>query len=165
MIALLLADGFEEVEALAPLDYLRRGGADVRTVGVTGKTVTGAHGVPVIADMLAEDVDFSDITDVILPGGMPGTNHLDASPFTDAILRAVYEKGGRLCAICAAPMVLGKRGYLRGKRATCFPGFEKYLDGAIFTEAAAVTDGLVTTGRGMECAVPFAKELVKLLCH
>ncbi len=165
MIALLLAEGFEEVEALAPLDYLRRGGAVVKTVGITGKTVTGAHGIPVVCDMLKEEVKTEEVTDVILPGGMPGTENLDASPFVDALLSEVSKKGGRLCAICAAPMVLGKRGYLKGKRATCFPGFEKYLEGATFTEAAAVTDGNVTTGRGMECAVPFAKELVKLFCE
>lgn len=162
MIAFLLADGFEEVEALLPLDYMRRNGLDAVTVGVTGKTVTGAHGIPVVADMTAADVTVADVSAVILPGGMPGTTNLDASVFVDAILRDVSARGGRLAAICAAPSVLGKRGYLSGKRATCFPGFEKYLTGATVVSDACVTDGKITTGRGMEYATPFALELVKL---
>ena len=127
MVYMFLATGFEEVEALAPLDILRRAGVEVTTVGIGGELITGAHGITVKAD-IADSVFRDDAPEmVILPGGMPGTRNLDASPVVEAALSAVAANDGYLAAICAAPMVLGKRGLLKGKRAICYPGFEKFL--------------------------------------
>ena len=163
MIYLFLANGFEEVEALAPLDILRRAGKAVTTVGIGGRQVTGAHGITVTADRSDAEVKFTDIEAVILPGGMPGASNLDASPVVDAALAAADACGAYLCAICAAPMVLGHRGYLDGYRATCYPGFEGRCTGAHMVDADVVTDGPVTTGRALGAAIPFALELVRLL--
>ena len=162
MILLLLANGFEETEALVPLDLLRRGKCDVKTVGITGKTVVGAHGIPVTADLLPEDVRGM-IDALILPGGMPGTTNLDASPDVDRLIEQTLSDGGRLAAICAAPLVLGRRGLLTGKRAVCFPGFESELTGAVKTNARVVTDGNVTTAVGMGAAYEFGLALLSLL--
>lgn len=169
MIIIPLADGFEEIEALTPLDMLRRAGLPVKTVAIGarccpgGATVTGAHHVPVICDLVPEEVPMEQVDAVILPGGMPGAENLDASPFVDALLRQVSERGGRLAAICAAPLVLGRRGLLAGRRATCYPGFEAELHGATVVTDGVVTDGPITTARGMGVALPFAKELLTLL--
>lgn len=163
MIAVLLADGFEEIEALTPIDMLRRAGLEVVTVGITSKIAVGSHGISVICDKLPEEVDLDDVSTVILPGGMPGSLNLDASPFTDKILEAVDANGGRIAAICAAPLVLGRRGLLRGKRATCYPGFENELSGAVATGESVVTDGNITTAKGMGVALEFSKELISLL--
>lgn len=164
MVYLFLANGFEEVEALAPLDLLRRAGVQVTTVGVGGDTVVGAHGIAVAADM--PEVMFRDAKPemVILPGGMPGASNLDASRTVEVALRAAASSGGYLAAICAAPMVLGKRGYLEGKRAICFPGFEEHLKGATLAEERVVTDGRVITAAGMGVAVEFGLSLVAALC-
>lgn len=163
MIAILLADGFEEIEALTPLDLLRRAGLDVKTVGITSKVAIGSHGIPVVTDLLPDEVDLSAVTMAIFPGGMPGSLNLDASPFTDKIIGAVSANGGHLAAICAAPLVLGRRGLLSGKRATCYPGFEKELEGATATGEGVVTDGNITTARGMGVSLAFAKELISIL--
>ena len=163
MIAVLLADGFEEIEALTPVDMLRRAGLEVLTVGISSKIAVGAHGISVICDKLPEKIDLEKISTVILPGGMPGSLNLDASPFTDKILESVNARGGRIAAICAAPLVLGRRGLLRGKRATCYPGFESELAGATVTDESVVTDGNITTARGMGVALEFSKELISLL--
>ena len=162
MIAVLIADGFEEIEALTPVDLLRRAGLDVKTVAIGSKIAVGSHKIPVVCDMTKEDVELDKVTGVILPGGMPGALNLDACPFTDEILKSVLDRGGRAAAICAAPLVLGRRGLLEGKRATCFPGFEGELKGATVTDADVVTDGNITTGRGMTVSLPFAEELVRL---
>ena len=163
MILVLLADGFEEIEALTPVDMLRRAGLEVKTVGISGRVAVGSHGIPVICDILPEEVELSAVDAVIFPGGLPGSTNLDASPFTDKVIEAVEKRGGRLAAICAAPMVLGHRGLLVGKRATCYPGFEKELHGADATGEDVVTDGRITTSRGMGTAQAFAEELVALL--
>lgn len=164
MIYMCLADGFEEVEALAPLDLLRRAGADIKTVGIGGRTATGSHGIAVYCDLTDKEADPEAPDMLILPGGMPGTMNLDASPFVDKAIHAVKEKGGRLAAICAAPLVLGRRGILNGKGAVCYPGFEKELKGANISEiAGVVTDGNVTTAKGMGVAFEFGIELVRLL--
>ena len=123
-VALLLANGFEEIEALTPLDVLRRAGVTVDTVGIGAKIVIGSHNIPVIADITDKEADENAYDCVIFPGGMPGATNLDSAEFTNKIIDAVIKKGGRLAAICAAPLVLGRRGLLKGKRATCFPGFE-----------------------------------------
>ena len=164
MIAVLLADGFEEIEALTPVDMLRRAGLDVKTVGMNGRVVIGSHGISVICDLTYDEVDTDSVSTVIFPGGMPGSLNLDKAEFTDTIIKSVNERGGRLAAICAAPLVLGRRGLLSGKRATCYPGFENELTGAVVTDAAVVTDGNITTARGMGVALEFAKELVSLIC-
>lgn len=165
MVYVLLADGFEEAEALLPVDILMRGGVDVRLCSVTGKkTVTGTHGITVTAELLPE-TPLTDAEMLVLPGGMPGAATLDAYDRMTALCDAVLRDGGRLAAICAAPMVLGKRGYLNGRRATAFPGFEKFLYGAdVKNNARVVTDGPVTTACGMGAAADFGLELLMLLC-
>ncbi len=162
MVIVLLTDGFEEIEALTPVDMLRRAKINVKTVGVDGKIAVGSHGIPVVCDITAEEVNLDEVSMAVFPGGMPGSLNLDASPFTDKVIDAVLKKGGRLAAICAAPLVLGRRGLLKGKKATCFPGFESELLGAHTTGEDFVTDGNITTGKGMEYSLPFAKELVRL---
>ena len=165
MIYMFLADGFEEVEALCPLDILRRAGLEVTTVGVGGKDlIVGSHGIAVQADI--PDVMYRDSNPdmIILPGGMPGSTNLDESKTVDAALRVAAKKGAYLCAICAAPLVLGKRGYLEGKRAVCYPGFEKYLAGATVPEIESVVrDGNCITAKGMGVAFDFGLELVRAL--
>lgn len=164
MIYMFLADGFEEVEALCPLDILRRAGLEVTTVGVGGKDVIrGAHGIIVHADI--PDVMYRDSTPemIILPGGMPGSTNLDTSKTVDAALRAGAKNGAYLCAICAAPMVLGKRGLLRGKNAICYPGFEEHLEGAAVSSESVVRDGKCITAKGMGVALEFGLELVRAL--
>ena len=170
MIIICLAPGFEEIEALTPVDVLRRAGLDVKTVaiGTDTKTVIGSHGISVIADITERELsarsDFpSCVEHIILPGGMPGSLNLDASPFVDKMLYDVKQRGGHIAAICAAPLVLGRRGFLVEKKATCFPGFEAELVGATVTGEVCVSDGNITTANGMEAALPFAKELVRIL--
>ena len=162
MIIVLLADGFEEIEALTPVDMLRRAGHDVKTVGIQDRTVTGSHGISVIADAIPSEIDLSTVELAVFPGGMPGATNLDASPYTDEVIRAVVKNGGRLAAICAAPLVFGRRGLLHGRTATCFAGFEKELCGAIISKRAVVTDGMFTTANGMTAAYAFSEELVRL---
>lgn len=165
MVYMFLANGFEETEALCPLDLLRRAGVEVTTVGVGGEMIVGSHGIAVQPDI--PEAMYRDTAPemVILPGGMPGASNLDASRTVDSALRVASAHGGVLAAICAAPMILGKRGYLRGKRATCFPGFEKYLEGATLAPRGekVVTDGLVVTGAGMGAAMEFGLALVRVL--
>lgn len=163
MIIVLLADGFEELEALTPVDLLKRAGQDVKTVGIGSKIPVGTHGIPVVCDALPEDIDLSRVNMAIFPGGMPGSLNLDASPYTDKVIEAVTKSGGRIAAICAAPLVFGRRGLLKGKRATCFPGFENELVGASVVNAAVVTDGNITTARDFRAAMEFGDELARLL--
>lgn len=162
MIYMLLAPGFEEIEALLPLDLMRRAGIEVNTVAIGGKMPTyGAHEIRVSPDMYegAFQITKKPIDCLILPGGMPGTKNLDESPIVqDAITRAV-ENNALICAICAAPMILGKRGLLKGKKATCFPGFEKYLEGAE-VGGRVVRDGNIITAVGMGAAMEFGLEIV-----
>ena len=157
---MFLAEGFEEVEALAPLDLIRRAGLEIKTVGVGSKTVTGSHGIPVTADITADE--FSDSTPdmVILPGGMPGTKNLDASEAVHKAIADAVKNNAYVCAICAAPMILGKLGLLVGKRATCFPGFEEYLAGAIVTGGKVAVDGKIITAKGMGAAIEFGLAIV-----
>ena len=165
MIYLFLADGFEEVEALFPLDILRRAGADVKTVSVTGhEYVTGSHGITVKADITDEKFDENNITAVILPGGMPGTTSLDASETVHRALEKASEDGKIIGAICAAPMILGKAGYLSGRAAICYPGFEKYLEDANLSAKSVVVDENFITAKGMGVAAQFGLTLVAALC-
>ena len=164
MVYMFLANGFEEIEALCPLDLLRRAGIEVTTVGINGATqVMGSHGICVQTDM--PDTMFRDAAPemVILPGGMPGSKNLDESRTVDQALRAANASGGYLAAICAAPMVLGHRGYLNGKRAICFPGFESDLTGAEIASERVVRDGNIITAAGMGVALEFGLALVAVL--
>ncbi len=164
MIYVLLADGCEEIEALTPVDILRRGGCEVRTVGITGRDVTGSHGIRITADLLPEEA--TDPVDLlILPGGIPGADHLDASVETDRLIQKTLDENGRLAAICAAPYVLGKRGLLAGKKATCYPSekFRSRLLNAEILDCPVVTDGNVTTAAGMGAAFAFSVELLSLM--
>lgn len=164
MILVLLADGFEEIEALTPVDMLRRAGLNVKTVAIGSKIAVGSHKIPVICDMEPSEVKEDEISMVILPGGMPGALNLDASPHTDRFINAALKNGGRLAAICAAPLVLGRRGLLSDREAICYPGFEHELKGAKISEKSVVTDGNITTAKGMGVALAFSEELVRLLC-
>lgn len=165
MVYVLLAEGFEEVEALTPVDLLRRAGAKVKTVGVTGKTVTGARGIPVVADLLPEEVSFADAEMVVLPGGMPGTKNLDKSEFVQKAIDYCLEKEIYLAAICAAPsIILGSRGLLKGKRATCYPGMEDGMVGAQAMAVPCVADGKIITGRAAGAAMDFAVALCAAVC-
>lgn len=164
MVYIFLADGFEEVEALAPVDILRRAGLEVVTVGVTGKTVMGTHRIPVTADILACDLVLNDeVQAVILPGGLPGAENLDGDATVQAALDFAAQKQILIGAICAAPFILGKKGLLVGKRAICYPGFEADLQGAELSEDAVCRDGNIITAKGMGVAVPFGLEIVAAL--
>lgn len=164
MIYVFLANGFEEIEALMPLDLLRRAGLEVRTVAIgDDHKVTGAHGISVIADI--KDTEFCDVmpSAVILPGGMPGTSNLEESATVALTIHDTLQQDGLVCAICAAPSILGNAGYLKGKNATCFPGFEQYLDGAQITDARVVRDGNFITAKGMGCATEFALAIIEAI--
>ena len=163
MIYVLLADGFEEIEALAPIDILRRAGREVQTVGITGKTVCGAHGINVQADILPNEAN-EPIDLLILPGGMPGAANLDQSPEADRLLGRAVNEGAHIGAICAAPFILGKRNLLVSKSATCYPGFEDQLLGArVCGDKRVVTDGSFTTAVGMGAACEFGLALLTVL--
>lgn len=159
-----LATGFEEVEALAPVDIFRRAGVEVKTVSITGSEyVESAHGVTIKADLLFEDADLSDADLLMLPGGMPGAANLNSH---EGLRKALFEhngRGGRLAAICAAPMVLGGIGVLMGKRATCYPGFEKYMLGADYTHELYTVADNITTGEGPAATLPYAYALLAQL--
>lgn len=164
MIAVFLADGFEEIEALAVVDILRRANLDVKTITVDTVMPVGAHEINVLCELLDEELeDISDITAVVLPGGMPGTLNLEQSDIVQDALRYAMEHNLPIGAICAAPSILGHAGYLQGKKATCYPGFESELTGAILVEDSIVTDGNITTGCGPGVAIDFALELVRVL--
>lgn len=160
MVYLFLAEGFEELEALNPIDILRRAEIPIKTVGVTSKNVIGAHGVKIESDIGIEDVNLKDITAVILPGGMPGTVNLEKSQKVQEILDYADRQNILICAICAAPSILGHKGFLKGKKATCFKGFEKELIGAVVTGEGVVRDGNIITSRGAGTAGDFAFEIV-----
>ena len=163
MVIVLLANGFEELEALTSVDVLRRQNIDIRTVSVTQeRLVTGTHGIQVMTDLLATDVPLEAISMLILPGGMPGVKNLDSSPVTHSFIDATLKNGGHLAAICAAPSIFGKHGMLTNIKATCFPGFEKELLNAIVTDTDVITDGVFTTARDYKAAMAFAGELVKI---
>ena len=165
MIYLFLAEGFEEIEALTPVDVLRRAGLELKTVAVgNSKTVKGSHGIEIVADMLESELPHDIPEAIILPGGMPGTINLEESPIViDTLLRAM-SNGSLVCAICAAPSILGISGYLKGRKATCYPGFEEYLDEATFTGERVVRDENIITAKGMGCAAEFALIIVEALC-
>ncbi len=164
MVYEFLANGFEETEAITPVDLLVRGGLEVKLVSVTGeKMVTGSHGFKIEADLLFEEADFGNAELVILPGGMPGTNNLGAHKGLVNLLKERNERKERIAAICAAPMVFARNGILDEKKAICYPGCESELSKALIQDAKVVTDGHITTGMGPGTAMDFGIELLKLL--
>jgi 4-methyl-5(b-hydroxyethyl)-thiazole monophosphate biosynthesis len=164
MVYLFLADGFEEIEALYTLDLLRRANVDVLTVGVSGKVANGSHKIPVVCDIDCASLPYNSNFDmIILPGGMPGSTNLDKAECVEKYIKLALENDKLICAICAAPFILGKRGILKGKRATCFPGFENQLEGATVVDAGVVRDGNIITGRAMGSAHDFALTILEAL--
>ncbi len=164
MIAVFLANGFEEIEALTPVDCLRRCEKEVRTVGVGSRAITGSHGITVFCDLIAEELRLEDLEMIILPGGMPGTLNLEKSPIVQKAIDHCAENGLPIAAICAAPSILGHKGLLQGKKATCYTGFEDQLIGAeVLTDHPAVTDGNIITACGMGAALEFSCEIIKKL--
>ncbi len=156
MIYCFLAGGFEETEAIAPIDILRRAGVGVTVVGIGGRAIIGSHGIAVGADISDAEIGIpNDIDGVILPGGMPGTLNLEKSPVVQKFIDIAAEKGGLIAAICAAPSILGKKGLLMGKKATCFDGFEPFLEGAEVVSEPCVTDSNIITAWGAGAAVEF----------
>jgi len=163
MIYVFLADGFEEIEALAVVDILRRADLTVQTVGIGGKDVRGAHGIVVKADIDETIPLESDFDAIVLPGGMPGTRNLENSSVVQAAIKMALGNNALIAAICAAPSILGHLGLLSGKRAVCYPGFEEALIGAEITDDLTAIDGRFITGKGPGAAIPFALEMVKVL--
>lgn len=159
-----LANGSEEVESLIPLDVLRRGGVEFLTVSITGsKTVEMAHGARLEADLTFEEADLSDADLLMLPGGLPGADYLNEHEGVRKALTLQAERGGMIAAICAAPQVLGSLGLLKGRRATCYPGFEKFMTGAEYTHELCTVDGNIITGEGPAATFPYAYTLLSLL--
>lgn len=163
MVYVFLADGFEIIEALSPVDMLRRAKIETKLVGVTGEIVTSSCGVAVKTDMLIDEFDFYDVEAVVLPGGMPGTLNLENNQTVQKIIDNASNTNAFICAICAAPSILGHKGLLNEKEATCFPGFENALEGASLSEDFVVTDGKFITARGAGVSVDFGLEIVKQL--
>lgn len=163
-VCVFLGTGFEEIEALTVVDLLRREDIDTDTVSITEeRTVVSSHEIPVVADRLLSEVDFESVDVLVLPGGGLGTKNLEAcGPLMEQV-DAFVEAGKLVCAICAAPSILGHRGHLKGKRAIAYPGFEEQLAGAEIVKKGAVTDGQIITGRGMGCSVEFGLAIVEKL--
>lgn len=160
MFYMFLADGFEETEALVTLDMLRRAGVDIKTVGIGTALVNGTHGIKVSSDIEESDVNFADCDGIILPGGMPGTENLYASDIVNKSVEFCNNENKLVCAICAAPIILGRKGLLNGHNAVCFPGFEKELNGAVITDVPCVKSGNIITAKGAGCVFEFSYEII-----
>ena len=164
MVYMLLGTGFEETEAIAPLDLLRRAGVETATVGITGKIVYGSHKIGIEADILMDELDLSKLEMIILPGGLGGVASARASRSTMDALKYAWDNGKYVAAICAGPTVLADLGITDGKKATCYPGCEDGMGSAILQEnAAAVQDGRLITGTSAGCAIPFGLKLIEAL--
>jgi len=163
MIYMFLADGFEEIEALGTLDILRRADIDIITVGVGEEYIRGAHNILVKADTTIQRVSKEDCMGVILPGGLPGTTNLEASLEVQSFLDYAVERDILICAICAAPSILGHKGILKGKRATSYPGYESELLGAQYTGNSSEIDGMIITGKGAGAVFDFGLSIVEKL--
>lgn len=164
-IGAMLADGFEEVEALAVIDILRRAGIEITMISVMNNRnqVTGAHGITIVTDAVMDDINFDKYDGIFLPGGMPGTDNLDKCDELCDVILDFNNKKKLLAAICAAPKVYGRLGILKGRKATCFPGFESYLLGAEVVCHKVVEDGNVVTSRGMGTAIDLGLKLTAIL--
>lgn len=166
MIYVFLAPGFEEIEALAVVDVLRRAELDVLTVGVGEDFVIGSHQIPVACDIPEKNLILDDkIEAIVLPGGMPGTLNLEKSPIVQKAIDWALENDKLICAICAAPSILGHKGLLEGKKATCFPGFEEELFGAEVSKDFVVKDGNFITAKGMGSAIEFGLQIAETLTN
>lgn len=166
MIYVLLAKGFEEIEALTVVDFLRRAELEVYTVGIGGKIISGSHNIPVFCDLDESEADTSDnLEAVVLPGGMPGTLNLEANAKVQELIDFCAENDKYICAICAAPSILGHKGLLNGKKSTCFPGFEGELEGADVQDSFVCTDGKIITAKGMGAAISFSQEIASKLLN
>ncbi len=164
MVYCFLADGFEEVEAIAPIDMLRRAGVEVKTVGVTGEIINGRHGIKVVPDIDIKDIILDDnLEAVILPGGLPGATNLEESSDVQKAIDFANESGKYICAICAAPQILGHKGLLNGKEAIAYPGFESELKGAKISSEYVVLDGNFITAKGAGVATEFGLKIVAVL--
>lgn len=163
MIYIFLANGFEECEALVPLDILRRAGIEIKTVGIGSKTVIGSHGIPVVCDLEEKEVSKNELKGIILPGGMPGTINLENNSIVQEYIDFSYENNLLIAAICAAPSILGHKNLLIGKKATCFPGFEKDLLGANVVNNPVERDENIITAFGAGAAFPFGFEILSYI--
>lgn len=164
MVYVFLANGFEEMEALAPVDLLRRAGVEVFTVGVGSDMIVSSHNIPVKTDTTVDKIVLNDELEmIVLPGGMPGTLNLEASPDVLGAVDYCADNNRYIAAICAAPSIIGHKGLLDGRYATCFPGYEKDLKGAIHSARLVAVDGKFITAKGAGCSMKFALKLVELL--
>lgn len=163
MIYAFFANGFEEVEAITSVDVIRRAGIDIATVGIGSKNITGSHGITVVCDLDETQADIDNFDGVLLPGGMPGTLNLEKSSTVNKFLDKAFETDKLICAICAAPSILGHKNMLIGRRAVCFPGFENELNGAVVTDSYVETDGNLITAKGMGSAVDFGLAVVEAI--
>jgi 4-methyl-5(b-hydroxyethyl)-thiazole monophosphate biosynthesis len=165
MIYLFLADGFEEIEALAPVDLLRRAGKTVQTVGIGKREITGRNNITVIADIEASEIKLDDgLEMIILPGGMPGTTNLENSEEVKEAILHCAEKNIFIAAICAAPLILGKMNLLKGRQAVCYPGFEDRLEEAVISSGKVVADSKFITAKGAGVSIDFGLKLIEVLC-
>ena len=163
MVYILLGTGFEEIEALAPCDILRRGGVQVALVGVNGPEITGGHGITVRADLTVEQLDRAQLEMIVLPGGLGGVQAMGASPAAMEAVAWAYAHDKWVAAICAAPTLLPRLGISQGKRCVCYPGMEDQMEGAEMVKANAVRDGRLLTGRGPGAALDFGFMLLEAL--
>lgn len=161
MLFMFFANGFEEVEAIAALDVIRRADIEIKSVGIGSKTVTGSHGISVVCDLTDCEIDITDeLNGIILPGGMPGTLNLFESETVNNAIDYCADNNKLLAAICAAPLILGRKGLLNGKEAVCFPGFEEELSGAEISKNFVCASGNIITAKGMGSAVNFGVAIV-----
>ena len=163
MVYVHLAHGYEEIEALTVVDLLRRAGIPVKTVSIEGNVVTGAHDISVTADLLIGDADYDNCEMIVLPGGMPGSANLENCAQLQAQIDQFNNQGKFIAAICAAPMILGHKGLLDGKKAVIYDGMEAELGKAIVVKDKAVVDGNFITGKGPGCAIEFALKIIAVL--
>ena len=163
MVYMLLGTGFEETEAIAPLDLLRRAGVSVATVGLNGKIIKGSHGIGIEADIEIGELDLTKLEMIVLPGGLGGVASIKACEKALEAVRFAWENDKFVAAICAGPTILAGLGITDGKNATCYPGCEDQMGSAVMVNAAAVTDGKVITGTSAGCAVPFGLALIAAL--
>ncbi len=162
MIYVFLANGFEETEAIAPIDLLRRSEKKVITVGIGDNVITSSHGVPVVTDTIAQEAPLTDELEmIVLPGGMPGTLNLEKSEYVQAAIDFCVKNNKYIGAICAAPSILGHKGLLKGRKAVCYEGFEAQLEGAEIVSSGVAEDGIFITARGAGVAIDFGLKLVE----
>lgn len=162
MVYVFLADGFEEVEALGPVDVLRRAGVEVRTVGIGGDVITGSKGISVLCDLSEAQATTDDLDAVVLPGGLPGTTNLEGNDTVQRLIDYCAENGKYLCAICAAPSVFGHKGLLKGVEATAYPSFQSHLEGAVLSEDYVAHDKNFITARGAGVSLEFGAEIASV---